>query len=377
MRIAYLDCIGGLSGDMILGSFLAAGLDPDVLRKELKKLNLSGWDLSVGKVDKRGLTATKVDVSVTAEPVDRTLLDILKIIAGSKLRSGPKHDAARVFEILATAEAAAHNKVPATVHFHEVGAIDAIIDICGAAVCLDIMGIDKLYASPLTISRPAPATLEILKNRSVTVEDRGLENVTPTGAAIVTALAERGSPPLPVIIRRVGYGAGAADTDIPNVARLWLADTDDTTVSANDYVMLLESNIDDLSPEELSFAMERMFEAGALDVWFTPIIMKKGRPAYLVSCLCEPGRDKKLVDSFFRETGTLGIRVSSVSRRALNRDTVKAKTRYGEIRVKIGWYDGAAVSARPEFEDVAAAARQHDQPFRDVYKAALKNLPSR
>ncbi len=374
MNIAYLDCLGGASGDMILGAFIDAGASPEELIAELAKLNLSGWKLKTRQVDKAGKASTKVDIEIEPEDTDRTLFDVLKIIAGSGLSHSVKNDAARVFEVLAAAEGAAHKQVPSAVHFHEVGAVDAILDITGAAACLKLLGVKKLYASALTASRPAPATTHILENMSVGFDDIGIENVTPTGAAIVKTLAEQAPAP-PALIRAIGYGAGEATTKLPNVVRVWLGETDTARpLDSDDTVVLLESNIDDLSPEELSYAMARLFEAGALDVWFTPVVMKKGRPANVVSCLAEPGRDAAVADAFFRETGTLGIRMSRISRRVLRRETITVKTVYGEIRVKTGWLDGAAVSVRPEYEDCAAAAKEHDAPLRSVYEAALKSL---
>ncbi|MFA5866819.1 MAG: nickel pincer cofactor biosynthesis protein LarC [Actinomycetota bacterium] len=376
-KIAYLDCLGGVSGDMILGALIDAGADPKELIAELAKLNLTGWKLKTRQVDKAGTSATKVDIEIKPENTNRTLLDVLKIIAGSGLSRSVKHDAARVFEVLAAAEGAAHKQVPAAIHFHEVGAVDAILDITGAAVCLKLLDVKKLYASALTVSRPAPATIHILENMSVGLDDIGIENVTPTGAAIIKTLAKQAPAP-PAIIRATGYGAGEADTELPNVVRVWLGETDKSRpLDHEDTVVLLESNIDDLTPEGLSYAMARLFEAGALDVWFTPVVMKKGRPANVVSCLAEPGRDAGVVDVFFKETGTLGIRISRVSRRLLSRKTVIVKTDYGEIRVKTGWLDGAAVSVRPEYEDCATAAKEHNTPLKQVYEAALKSLSTR
>lgn len=377
MNIAYLDCLGGVSGDMILGACIDAGVDPKELTAELEKINLHGWKLETRKIDKAGLSATKVDIEIKPEKAGRTLFDVLKIITGSGLSHSVKHDAARVFELLAAAEGVAHKQVPAAVHFHEVGAIDAILDITGAAVCLELLGVKKLYASPLTVSQPAPATIHILKNMTVGFSDLGLENVTPTGAAIIKTLAEQAPAP-PATLRKVGYGAGEADTELPNVARVWIGEAENSRpLDPEDTAVLLESNIDDLSPEELSFAMSRLFEAGALDVWFTPVTMKKGRPAFVLSCLTKTGRDAPVVDAFFRETGTLGIRISYVSRRLLDRETIVVKTDYGSIRIKAGWLGGAAVSARPEYEDCATAAREHDATIKEVYQAALKSLPNR
>ncbi len=374
MKIAYLDCMGGISGDMLLGAFVDAGVDPQQLRNELAKLNLAGWEINVRGVKKSGLAATKVDVIDKSEPVERKLLDILKIIAGSRLSARAKQQAAHVFETLATAEGAAHGQVPATVHFHEVGAVDAIIDVTGTAVCLDLLNIDKLYVSTITASRAAPATAHMLKGMAVALYDLGLENVTPTGVAIAKTLAEQPAALPPMTLQQVGYGAGDAETDQPNVLRLMLGDAPtEAPGQADETVLMMESNIDDLTPEALAYAMDRLFGAGALDVWYTPVIMKKGRPAFVLSCLCEVGRDAAIIDAFFRETGTLGLRISNVSRLALHRETITVTTEFGDLRVKKGWFGGGLVSVRPEFEDVAAAARQHGRSFKEVYGAAIRD----
>jgi pyridinium-3,5-bisthiocarboxylic acid mononucleotide nickel chelatase len=379
MKIAYLDCIGGISGDMLLGAFIDAGVDPKQLQLELEKLGLSGWRLEFRNVKKAGVAAVKVDVIDQSPAVERNLLDILKIIAGSGLSTRAKKAAAHVFETLATAEGAAHGQVPATVHFHEVGAVDAIIDVAGAAICLDLLGIDKLYVSTITASRAAPATTQILTGMSIAVYDVGIENVTPTGAAIARTLAEQPAALPPMTLQKLGYGAGEADTDQPNVVRVLIgeAPAEKAAGKADETILLLESNIDDLTPEALAYAMERLFGAGALDVWFTPVTMKKGRPAYVLSCLTELDHDGPIIDVFFRETGTLGIRIVNVNRLTLHRETITVTTEFGDLRIKKGWYGGGLVSVRPEFEDVAAAARKHGRPFKDVYDAAARHPASR
>lgn len=373
MKIAYLDCIGGISGDMLLGAFIAAGVDPEELKCELDKLNLRGWDIEVTTVTKAGIRAIKADVIDTSKPVERKLLDILKIIAGSGLSAAAKKKSAHVFETLATAEGAAHGQIPATVHFHEVGAVDAIIDVTGTAVCLGLLGIDKLYVSSLPVSHPAPATSHIISGLSISVTDTGIENVTPTGAAIVKTLASQVPVTPPMILEKIGYGAGAADTETPNVLRIMTGTAEIPAIKRGDKTaILLESNIDDISPEILSYAMERLFSEGAKDVWFTPVIMKKGRPANVLSCLCAEGSETRLSELMFKETGTLGIRISPVSRETLHRETINVSTEFGIIRVKSGMLNGSVISVRPEFEDVAAAARKYGKPAKDVYEAAVK-----
>lgn len=373
MKTAYLECLGGVSGDMLLGAFVSAGVDPEALKSELDKLGLRGWDIEFSTVTKSGINAVKADVIDRSKPVERKLLDILTIIAGSGLSASAKKKAAHVFETLATAEGAAHGQVPATVHFHEVGAVDAIIDVAGAAICLDLLGINKLYVSLLPVSQPAPATVHILSKMSVSLADRGIENITPTGAAIVKTLASQVPATPPMVLEQIGYGAGTADTEIPNVVRILLGSVETSAGKrGDDTAILLESNIDDISPEILSYSMEKLFSEGAKDVWFTPIVMKKGRPAFVLSCLCADGAETRLSEIIFKETGTLGIRISRVSRETLHRETINVTTEYGIIRVKSGMLNGAAVSVRPEFEDVAAAARKYGKPAKEVYEAAVR-----
>lgn len=374
MKIAYLHCIGGVSGDMLLGAFIAAGVNPNELKAELDKLGLKGWDINVSTVKRGEITATKADVIDQSEPVERTLLDILTIIAGSGLSAAAKKRAAHVFETLATAEGKAHGQIPATVHFHEVGAVDAIIDVAGTAICLDLLGISKLYVSVLPVSQAAPATTHILSKMKISLADRGIENVTPTGAAIIKTLAAQIPATPKMVLEQIGYGAGDAETDVPNVLRIMVGTAEkNDPARADDAAILLESNIDDISPEILSYAMEKLFHEGAKDVWFTPVIMKKGRPAYVLSCLCAEGAETRLSELMFRETGTLGIRISTVSRETLHRETINVSTEYGIIRVKSGLLNGSVVSVRPEFEDVAAAARKYGRPAKEVYEAAVKS----
>jgi hypothetical protein len=375
MKIAYIDCIGGVSGDMLMGAFIDAGVDPDVLREELEKLGLRGWDLSTRHVKKAGMVATKADVSDSSKPVERNLLDILKLIAGSGLKAGVKKKAAGVFEVLATAEGAAHGTVPATVHFHEVGAIDAIVDVAGTIICLDLLGIEKLYVSPLRVSQPAAATAHIIKTMRVEFVDFGIESVTPTGAALVKSLGHQVAKTPAMIVEKVANGAGQADTEKPNIVRVLIGEAETPVRGKHDEeVYLLESNIDDMSPEALSYAMNRLFEAGAADVWFTPVTMKKGRPAFVLSSLCETNTCSALTDAYFRETGTLGLRLTLVNRKVLHRETITVNTHFGDIRIKTGWYNGAAVSIKPEFEDCSKAAKKHNRRLNDVYEAALRSL---
>ena len=358
---------------MLLGAFIAAGADLDRLRTELQKLNLPGWKLTTRAVDKAGVPAVKADVTIEGPAAERTFPEIRGIILKSGLTDKVKQTAVRVFETLAGAEAAVHGATLSTVHFYEVGAVDALIDICGTAQCLADLNIERLYFSPLSVSRPAPATLEILKGQTFRLVDTGIENVTPTGVAVLYTLAEL-TPTPEMTLTSVGCGAGEAETVNPNVLRVLLGE-ETAGAAAEDNLTLLETNVDDITPEQLAYSLETLFVSGALDVWFTPIVMKKGRPAFTLSCLCLPDLSGTLAEIIFRETGTLGIRVTSVSRQTLERETVIAETEYGDIRVKIGKLGGASVSVRPEYADCATAAQTSGRPLREVYEAAFKGLP--
>jgi uncharacterized protein (TIGR00299 family) protein len=296
MRIAYFDCFSGIAGDMILGALFDAGLKIDDLKKELRKLSLKGYEIKAFKTRKMGIKGTKFEVKVPKEKTHRNLKDIFKIINKSSLDEKIKNDSKKIFKRLAEAEALVHGINIDKIHFHEVGGVDAIIDIVGTVIGLNILKVDKIYSSPLSLGKgfvkfshgkfpvPAPATLELCKNIPVRFPDIGGELVTPTGAAIITTLAEF-SPRLDFKVEKVGYGAGSMDLkEIPNLLRVIIGHKEPSL--EQDEIMVLETNIDNTSPEILGYLSERLLEKGALDVFFTPVFMKKGRPGTLLSVLC-------------------------------------------------------------------------------------------
>jgi uncharacterized protein (TIGR00299 family) protein len=380
-RIAYLDCFSGVSGDMLLGALVGAGLDFGALRTAVAGLGLEGYELTAEPVLRAGIAATKVTVSLTGPaPPQRRLSDILAIIEGSRLTGPDKEQAAEVFRRLAEAEARVHGVDPEAVHFHEVGAVDAIVDVVGTVAGLRLLGVDTLYCSSLpagggfargahgVIPVPAPATMELLASVNAPIsapagEERS-ELVTPTGAAIVTTLAHFERPAM--TLRSVGYGAGGRDpAERPNVLRLWLGDA----IERPDATMLvIETNLDDTPAEVLGYVQERLFEAGAADVWFLPAQMKKNRPATLVSVICAPEREDAVVSILMRETTTLGVRVHEVRRHELQREIVPFESTLGPARYKVKHLDGAPPRVKPEYEDCRRLALEHNLPLSEVYR---------
>ena len=381
VRIAYFDCFSGASGDMILGALVAAGLPDEVLRTELKKLAVGGYELNVQSINKQGFAAVKVDVKLTEKPGHRHLHHIVKIIDDSSLSTTVKDRAKRVFTRLAQAEAHVHGTAVEKVHFHEVGAVDAIVDVVGAIAGIEALGIDEIVCSPLPLGSgtvkcehglmpvPAPATAELLKGLPIAASEEIGELTTPTGAAILTTLATSFGPLPAMIVGPIGYGAGTRDGKTrPNVLRLILGEsgTDDET----DQVMVLETNLDDTTGEEIGHACELLFAVGALDVFTTPIFMKKNRPGVMLTVLSPIQLVERCEDVLFSQTRTLGVRKHLCARVKLARRSQTVATPFGEIRVKIGSRNGQESIVSPEYDDCAAAARKASAPLRDVMAAA-------
>ncbi len=385
MRIAYFDCFSGISGNMILGALLDAGLPLDDLRRELNKLPLSGYEIEATRVTRQGLAGIYVEVRVQEEQPERTLGDILAVIAGSTLPERVKDQSQRIFTCLAAAEGRVHDQDAEVVRLHEVGAVDAMVDVVGTAIGLQLLGIDRVECSPLNLGHgfvrarhgvlpvPAPATLELL--RGVPVYSRGAahETVTPTGAAIVASLAARFGPLPTMTVEGVGYGAGKADLERPNLLRLVLGQAQEIGQAyLSDAVTVLETNLDDMNPQFYDYVMERLFAAGALDVYLTPIQMKKNRPGVALSVLCHHAQVEEMLAIVFAETSTLGVRVSERTRRCLERTTTVLSTRFGEIRVKVACRGEAILHVAPEYEDCKRAARQHGVTLSAVYQEAVR-----
>ena len=385
MKVGYLDCFSGLSGDMILGALLDCGLSLDRLTAELARLPLTDYRISAQPARRGIITGTQVTVLTEGSASQRRgLKDVLNLIDNSDLPEKVKKRSTRIFERLAEAEAKVHRVPVEEVHFHEVGAIDAIVDIVGAAVGLELLGIEALFSSPLpsgagtaetqhgTIPVPAPATLELIASSAAPIRptpDRDMELVTPTGAAIVTTIASFERPTLS--LQCIGYGVGTRELyAIPNVLPLWLGEMieDEQGVGEEGKLLLLETNIDDMSPELYSYIMERLFERGALDVWFTPIQMKKNRPAVMLSILADPEAEGQVVETLLRETSTTGLRVQHVWRHYASRGVVQFDSSLGSVGVKVKRFHGEVVGLSPEFEDCRRLAKEHNLPLQEVYR---------
>jgi len=385
MIIAYFDCFSGVSGDMALGALIACGVDADDLRAELARLNLPGWKLDAQPTSLNGIGATDVTVTQTEEPQQgRHLADIEAILTASDLTDNVRQKASAVFRRLAEAEAKVHQTMPDRIHFHEVGAIDAIVDIVGVCIALERLGVEALHCAPLPMSRgfaecthgtiplPAPAVLELARGVPVYSVDVEGELVTPTGAALMTTLAHRFGPMPTMTIQTIGYGAGKRRfSNRPNLLRVVIGETVEDAFSGAPEVAVLETNLDDFSPQFYEPLSERLFAAGAMDVFLAPIQMKKGRPATLLTALAPPEKAEALANVIFAETTTLGIRFQTMRRLCLEREWVTVETAYGPIRVKVGRWRGTETTAAPEYEDVKAAARAHNAPIKAVYQAAI------
>jgi uncharacterized protein (TIGR00299 family) protein len=382
MRTLYFDCFAGASGDMILGAMVAAGIEPRALQEQLRLLGLKGFEIDFATVDRSGISATQARVRTAHEHAHRHLRDILKIIHDSHLSDGVKERAAKTFSRLAEAEAHVHDEPVDHVHFHEVGALDAIVDVVGAAICFELLGIERFVCSALHVGSgtvdmdhgrfpvPPPAATELLKGAPIYATDIKGELVTPTGAAIITTVCnEFGALPR-IKLERSGYGAGTREYDkFPNALRVLIGEDfaeEGLRSAADEQLWMIETNVDDLSPQVFGHVMDRALELGALDCYFTPIQMKKNRPAVLLSVLCRDTDREMLCEMIFVETTTLGLRSYPVLRRALARETVRLETRYGPIDVKVARMNGRVVNHMPEYEQCREAARLANVPLRVV-----------
>jgi pyridinium-3,5-bisthiocarboxylic acid mononucleotide nickel chelatase len=388
MRTLYFDCFAGASGDMILGALVAAGVNPDELREQLSRLNVDGFKINFETVDRSGLSATYARVETAHEHKHRHLSDVKQIIESSGVSDAAKKLAIQIFTRLAEAEARVHNEPIDHVHFHEVGALDAIVDIVGAAICFDLLKIDRFVCSPLHVGSgtiqmahgrfpvPPPAVAELLKGVPFYSTDIQGELLTPTGAAIITTVSREFGPIPQMKTDVTGYGAGTRQyKDFPNVLRVLLGETEEKGAS-DERLLVIETNIDDVSGQILGYVMDRAFELGALDCYFTPIQMKKNRPGVLLSVLCAKEQKEALMNLLFTETTTLGVRSYEVARRALRRSMVTVETQYGPIDVKVAHLNGRVVNEMPEFEQVRAAAAKAGVAVKvveDAVRAAGRN----
>ncbi len=378
---AYLDAFSGLSGDMLLGALLDTGLDLRELESALASLKLGGYRLTTQRRIVSGISAVKFEVELFEPQPERKLGEIRGLIEASELTAAVKETAVAAFAALAEAEAKVHRIGPEQVHFHEVGAVDSIIDIVGAAWGLARLGIDQVLVSPLPMGSgfvssrhgqlpvPAPATVELLAGFPVKLRDGQGEMVTPTAAALVKVLARPAPIPLTFAIERIGYGAGSASfDDRPNVLRLMLGR--EAAPADSDEIVEIATNIDDLNPQMYDYVSERLFAAGAYDVVLTPTIMKKGRPAITLTVLAEAARRDAIADVLFSETTTIGLRYHPVSRLKLEREIKQVQTRWGPIRVKVSRRGNSVVNLSPEYEDCRRAAAEHGVALKTVMREA-------
>ncbi len=393
MRIAYFDCFSGISGDMVLGALVDAGANLPEIEAQLRRLHVPDWKISSEKVTRHGLSATRVLVETAETHHHRSLSHILQIIERAAFPARIAERASGIFTRLGEAEASVHGVPIEQVHFHEVGAVDAIVDIVGAAIGFEQLGIETFACSQLNVGGgrvntqhgwlpvPAPATAELLRGAPTYSSGVERELVTPTGAAIAATMASRFGPQPAMTGSAIGYGAGAAELrGQANALRIivgesigesvgeWAGDTLEQSANEpnDETIVVLEANLDDMSPQVYGYFAERALEGGALDVYSTPVNMKKNRPGQLITVLCDAAHAKELTDLLFRETTTLGVRYSSVQRRTLHRDSIALDTPLGPIRVKVGRLNGHILNIAPEYEDCRKVAVERGVPLKQV-----------
>lgn len=385
MKLAYFDCFSGVGGDMILGAMVDAGLDLAQLRVKLSGLKIKGYELKSRKVIKHGIAATKLDVMIneTQRPLP-TLRSIQCLIQASRLEDKDKSQVLKVFHRLARAEAKVHGQPARTVRFFEIGHLDTIVDVVGTILGLKLLGIEKILCSPITTGTgvihtdhgllpvPPPITAELLKGIPVLSSDIRYELTTPTGAAILTTLAEEFGPLPTMTGAAIGYGAGSHDlSSQPNLLRIFIGHRQDDWME-EDRVVLIETNIDDMNPQIYDHLMERLFSRGALDVYLTPILMKKGRPATLLSILSEKDKVQELIEIVFAETTTLGLRFQEVTRRKLPRKTRLIRTPWGKVHVKVATLGEKVIKMMPELDDCKRIAEESGLPLAKILDTVHK-----
>ena len=394
MKILYYDCFAGISGDMNLGAMIDLGVDPEFLREELRKIEIGAYEIRVKRDQRRGIFGTKVDVILPSgedAPAahghgHRSFKDIAALIEKSNFSDGVKSTGRNIFMKIARAEAKIHGHSIDEVHFHEVGAIDSIVDVVGAAICFEVLKVDKIISSPVQVGGgfvkcahgmlpvPAPATAEILTGIPIRSGIVPFETTTPTGAAILAATAGRFTEHVDFTPLKIGYGIGHRDTDIPNVLRVILGEMDDEKHDQDVEVKeacLMECNIDDMNPEMYEGVVERLFEKGALDVYLTPIIMKKSRPAVKISILCDADHRRGIEEVLWMQTSTFGLRVNKIEKLILRRDVSTVKTKYGVLPVKNAYLRGERIKWKLEYEDAKRLAREKGVSIKAIYDSLL------
>ena len=391
MKLAYFDCFSGISGDMTLGALIDAGCSADLLRSELQSLQVPGWQLTTEKVWKNGMSATYVRVTTEDQQKHRSLSTILEILQNSKLGPQVRDRASAIFQKLGEAEAHVHDAPIEKVHFHEVGAVDAIVDIVGACIGFNALGIERFACSPLNVGGgtakmahgvlpvPAPATARLLQGAPTFSNGVQRELVTPTGAAIVATLCDSFGPQPPMTVSAIGYGAGTADLEgQPNVVRIMIGEgAQQSAQEFDEEISIIEANLDDMNPQIYGYVQEKALLAGALDVYTTALQMKKNRPGTLLTILCRPQDANKLMSLIFAETTTFGVRTHRAQRRILPREWVNVSTSYGDVRVKLSRSNGHILHVAPEYDDCRKLAVEKQVPLQQVISEALRSYEAR
>lgn len=399
MKILYYDCFSGISGDMNLAALIDLGIKKEYLISELKKLNLDEYDINVTRDSRKGINGTKVEVVLHEHEHDETeahehhhhrnFRDIEKIINESSLSDDVKKLSLNIFSKVASAEAKVHNEDIYEVHFHEVGAVDSIVDIIGAAICIDYLKLDLIMCSSVEVGSgfvkcahgvlpvPAPATAEILRGIPIKSSGVPFEATTPTGAAILSTIVNEFNSKNDFLIKKIGYGIGHKDEgSIPNILRVFLGekrfDEKEQKDTLSERAFIIESNIDDMNPEVYDYIMEKLFEMGSMDVYMTPIIMKKERPATKISVLCSGEIFSKVEELLLKETTALGLRYYEVTKTMLKRESSVVKTMYGDIKVKTAIFKGEKIKYKPEYDDCKKIAIENNIPIQNVYKEVMR-----
>jgi uncharacterized protein (TIGR00299 family) protein len=399
MKILYYDCFAGISGDMNLGAMIDLGMDPEYLTGELKKLNIGGYEISIKKDRRNGISGTRVDVLIFPEQDasddrhagHRRFTDIVKRIRECGLSENVKSISLNIFEKLAEAEAKVHGHSIEDVLFHEVGAVDSIVDIVGAAICFDHFKVDRVISSAVQtgggfvrcahgiLPVPAPATAEILRGIPVKTSSAPFESTTPTGAAILAATVDRFTDQIRFTPTKTGYGIGQRNTEIPNVLRVFLGEIGGEAVAddvAREDAILMECNIDDMNPEMYDSILDAFFAGGAQDVFLTPVIMKKSRPAVKISVLCRAEEREAMEEVFWMQTSTFGLRAYPVSKAMLRKEYSRQSTPYGEISMKHAAFRGRRIKSKPEYEDCKKLAREKNIALKEIYEGLKsENVP--
>lgn len=381
MKALYFDCSAGISGDMIVAALLDLGDNKKYLVNELRKLKLNNFKIYIHHVKKFNRKTVKFDVITEPEHKHRNINDIFLIINESALSNSVKTLSKKIFAELGTAEAIVHETTIEKIHFHEVGAIDSIIDIISASILLDKLGIDNVYCSRISdgygkikiqhgiVDIPVPAVRQLLQNFSFKIIKINKEMTTPTGAAILKTICKGFFAEIPFMAKKTGFGAGTRDLPFPNVLQISIGEMDSIIKDK----LLIETNIDDMSPEMFPYIIEKLMQNGALDAFITPCYMKKMRVGFLLSVTCDAQTKDELIRIIFRETTTFGVRLSNLERIELEREIAKVKTKYGEVRIKNGYYDGKLINSKPEFEDCKKLATKYKIPLKTIYSEISKN----